>query len=171
MKLIPMKFRDFVWHHNPREIAFECEKAVNELLSPFDSSAIQETGRRNMIIRGEGELYGEDCLEQFEKLFELFQKSGQGVLSIPHISPIYAVFESLKIIGIPRPDVLTYSFVFREVMQSKIEDKPINYTVKYGENLWDVSYRFEISIDRLVELNPNIKRPDIVNEGEVVRLC
>ena len=171
MKLIPMKFGGVVWHHNPREITFECEKNVNELLSPFESSAIQETGRRNMIIKGEGELYGEDCLEQFARLFELFKKSGQGVLAIPQISPVYAVFESLRIIGQPRPDVLTYSFVFREVMQSQSEDKPVNYVVGEDESLWDVSYKFGISIDKLVELNPQFKRPDIVNEGEVIRLC
>ena len=171
MKLVPMRFKGVQWHHNPKEIAFECDKTVNELNSPNGTSYIQNMGRKNMIISGTGELYGNDCLEQFDRLLSLFRQGGQGVLAIPKITPVYAVFESLKIKGEPKPDVLEYSFVFREVMEEKQQDKAQTYAAEEGECLWDISYKFGVPIDTLVKFNPNVKRPDISLEGRVIRLC
>lgn len=171
MKLVPMRFKGFQWHHNPREITFECGRKVNEHKAPFGKAYIQDIGRKNMIVRGTGELYGTDCLEQFDALLQLFKNGGQGVLAIPKLTPIYAVFESIKILGEPKPDVLTYSFVFREVMERKTDVKPLTYVPKAGETLWDISHKFDISIDELVSLNINVKRPDISVEGSVIKLC
>lgn len=171
MKLIPMRFMGFEWHHNPREISFECGKNVSENLIPNSGAEIQDTGRSNMLIRGVGELYGSDCLEQFDALYKLFKKGGAGVLAIENIEPVFAVFEGIKLLGTPREDVLTYSFVFREVMEKKESGSPGLYTAETGESLWDISYIFGIEIDRLVRLNPQIKRPDTVLDGEEVRLC
>ncbi|MGN0501894.1 MAG: LysM peptidoglycan-binding domain-containing protein [Ruminococcus sp.] len=171
MKLVPMRFKGVQWHHNPKEIVFECDKSVKELNSPNGTSYIQNMGRKNMIISGTGELYGNDCLEQFDRLLSLFRQGGQGVLAIPKITPVYAVFESLKIKGEPKPDVLEYSFVFREVMEEKQQDKAQDYTAEEGECLWDISYKFGVPIDTLVRLNSGVKRPDIALGGRVIRLC
>lgn len=170
MKLVPMRFKGFSWHHNPREITFECGRKVNEHKSPFGKAYIQDTGRNNMIVKGVGELYGTDCMEQFNSLLQLFKSGGQGVLAIPKLTPIYAIFESIKILGEPKPDVLTYSFVFREVMERKTDVKPLSYVAE-NETLWDISHKFDISIDELVALNIHIKRPDIVLDGSVIKLC
>ena len=43
--------------------------------------------------------------------------------------------------------------------------------VTQGETLWDISYRFDLPIDALVRLNPQVKRPDVVAEGTVIALC
>lgn len=171
MKLVPMRFKGVQWHHNPREMSFECDRRINEHKSPFGKSYIQDTGRNNMKIRGTGELYGTDCIEQFDILLQLFKKGGQGVLAIPKLTPIFAVFESIKIIGEPKPDVLTYSFVFREIMENKTDEKPISYVAESGETLWDISYKFQVPIDELVCLNFHIRRPDISVEGSVIKLC
>ena len=96
-------------------------------------------------------------------------RQGRG-LSIENVKPFHAVFESLTLIGKPKPDVLTYRFLFREVM-SEADNVPHTYTPGENENLWDVSYRFGIGIEALMALNPQVKRPDILTEGEVVRLC
>ena len=171
MNLVPMRFKGVEWRHNPREISFECSKRVNELHAPYGKSYIQNTGRKCMLIKGEGELYGADCTEQFAALFELFKSGGSGVLAIPKLGALHAEFESLKIKGYPKPDVLTYSFVFREVAQRAVDDKPASYTPFAGETLWDVSYRFDMVIDRLIALNPWVKRPDENLDGKVVALC
>ena len=76
MNLVPMRFKGVEWHHNPREISFSCEQNVSELLSPFGISYIQNTGRKSTVIRGEGELYGEDCAEQFSRLLSLLKSGG-----------------------------------------------------------------------------------------------
>ncbi len=171
MKLIPMRFCGVEWHHNPREIEFECEKNIAELHAPYNSSIVQDTGRKCLIVRGEGELYGEDCTEQFGRLLELFKQGKAGVLSIPKLEPIFAVFESPKIEAQPKPDVLTYSFVFREVMDKKQSAKRIFCVTKNGEDLWDIAYAYSIDINELVRLNPQIRRPDIVEDGSVIVLC
>jgi hypothetical protein len=171
MKLLPMRFMGYEWHHNPREITFECEKTINENLVPMSDSEIQDTGRKNMLIKGVGELYGSDCLEQFEALLSLFKKGGTGVLSVEELEPVFAVFESVKLLGTPREDVLTYSFVFREVMSEKEKAVPCRHIAGNGETLWDISYKYGIVIDELVRLNPQVRRPDILTEGEEVRLC
>ena len=171
MKLVPMRFKGAEWRHNPREISFECTKQVNELHAPYGKSYIQNTGRRNMLIKGEGELYGSDCGEQFARLFSLFKSGGASVLAIPELGTVYAVFEQLKAKGYPKPDILLYSFVFREVMEYETEDRQTSYTAAQGETLWDVSYRFDIVIDRLVALNPQVKRPDENIGGQEVALC
>lgn len=171
MKLAKIRFKGKTWLHNPRELIFGCEKYVSENGSPLGCSYIQTTGRRNMIIKGKGELFGEDCLEQFSQLYELFRRGGSGVLSISKLSPVHAVFESLKITAEPKPDLLEYEFVFREVMENKHSDKLVWYTLSDGECLWDVSYRFGAAIEDLLELNPDFKRPDQTLEGKAVRLC
>lgn len=171
MKLVPMRFKGVQWHHNPREIAFECEKHINELHAPFGRSYVQDTGRRNRLIKGEGELYGADCREQFARLYELFRSGGSGVLAIPGLCTVYAVFEELRLTGYPRPDVLNYRFVFREMMEKVEERTQSAYTPSQGETLWDVSYRFGIVIDRLVALNPWVRRPDEPLGGREVALC
>mgnify|MGYP000765622783 CR=1 FL=1 len=28
MKPVPMKFGEYVWHHNPQNISFECDRSV-----------------------------------------------------------------------------------------------------------------------------------------------
>lgn len=171
MKLVPMKFKGVSWRHNPREIKFECKKSVNELKAPFEKSYIQDMGRKNMLISGTGELYGSDCMQQFNELLELFKEGGSGVLSIPHMPGIFAVFESIKICGEPKPDILEYSFVFREIMEKKSCVPPTMHIVKSGETLWDIAYCYDIPIDLLVKLNPNVKRPDEIYEGAEVVLC
>lgn len=171
MKLANMRFKGVSWYHNPRELSFTCDKYISEKGSPGGGSYIQSTGRKNLRIKGKGELFGEDCLEQFQRLFELFREGGSGILSIAKLSPVYAVFESLKITAAPKPDLLEYEFVFREVMEKKHADKPVVYALADGECLWDVSYKFKVAIETLLELNPEFRRPDEVIAGKAVRLC
>ena len=170
MKLIPMRFKDVTWRHNPRELVFESQKQINELHAPYAGCTVQDTGRRGMTVKGEGELFGADCLAQFESLLALFREGGSGVFSVEGVKPFHAVFESLTLVGKPKPDVLTYRFLFREVM-SEADCTPDTYTAGADESLWDVSYRFGVGIDALMALNPQVRRPDILGEGEVVRLC
>ena len=171
MSLSTMRFKGEQWRHNPREITFESDKFLSEYGSPGGCSYIQSTCRKNMRIKGSGELYGADCLEQFARLYRLFKEGGSGVLSIEGIGSLYAVFESLSVTGKPKPDILEYSFVFREVMEKKRRTLPAEHTAQNGENLWDISYRFGIPVETLLQLNPSVKRPDIIEDGQVIALC
>ena len=89
MTLVPMRFKSYEWRYNPEEISFECEKNVRELYSPKGTAYVQNLGRKNRLIKGKGQLCGEDCHEQFEKLWEVFAEGTVGVLALPFIKPVY----------------------------------------------------------------------------------
>ena len=44
MKPVPMKFGEYVWHHNPQNISFECDRSVAEMKSPFGEYENQRFG-------------------------------------------------------------------------------------------------------------------------------
>lgn len=172
MTLVPMRFKDYEWRYNPEKISFECDKNIKELNSPKSTAYIQNLGRKNRLIKGSGQLCGEDCHEQFAKLWELFEQGGVGVLALPFIKPVYAEFESLTVLGEPVPDMLTYSFVFREAMEYEKEIEITQYSVSKGETLWDVAYKSKVEIEKLLALNSWIKQADqSLKKGEVIKLC
>lgn len=172
MTLVPMRFKNYEWRYNPEEISFECEKNIRELKSPKSTAYIQNLGRKNRLIKGKGQLCGEDCHEQFSKLWEIFEEDGAGVLALAFIKPVYAVFEKLTVIGEPVPDMLTYSFVFRETMECEKSEVSSCCTAQEDECLWDISYRTRAEIETLLILNPQIKRADEpIQNGKEIRLC
>ena len=131
MKPVPMKFGEYVWHHNPQNISFECDRSVAEMKSPF----------------------------------------GKEVLSVPSLPSVYAVFEKLEIKGEPKPNVLEYSFVFREVMEKKQKTVITYFDCENGQTLWDIAYKTGVKIDELVRLNPDVKFPDENLGTRRVKLC
>ena len=96
MKLVPMRFKGVEWHHNPREITFTFDKTVTETPSPFGKAAVQNLGRKNRLIQGEGELYGADCTRQFRRLLELFKSGGSGALAIPKLGTYKAAQQGME---------------------------------------------------------------------------
>ena len=54
MKLAPMRYKDYVWPHNPRvySIDYERKMAVNKV--PFGTYHLQDLGRRGGICRRGG---------------------------------------------------------------------------------------------------------------------
>lgn len=171
MKTVPMSFKGFRWHHNPKTVKFVCGRRVNEHAYPSGFSESEDNGDSCIRVYGEGELFGDDCAEQFESLLRLYRSGGAGVLVIDKLTPLTAVFEELRLIGEPRENVLGYAFVFREADTRRTGNMPERHIAAEGENLWDISYLYGIPIDTLVSLNPRIKRPDIVNAGEVIALA
>jgi len=46
----------------------------------------------------------------------------------------------------------------------------IHYTVKPGDTLWEIAHRFGINLQDLIAANPQIKDPDQINVGDVIRI-
>ena len=65
MILSPMRFKNFVWPHNPRvySIAFERKLAVHKI--PFGRYRVQSLGQTRRVLRGQGEFAGERAYETF----------------------------------------------------------------------------------------------------------
>lgn len=172
MKLVPMRFCSYTWHHNPKSIKVICNKDVVNLCSPYQKHFSNDFGENLKTVSGVGELYGENCLEEYRSLEKVYKLKKQGILSIPKTICMYARFEKLSLIGEAKENVLTYEFVFKETANENTEDDTsIIHTVSQGETLWDIANMYEKKIESLVSLNPQIRYIDDLTDIEKVRVC
>ena len=95
------------------------------------------------------------------------------MLSIGGVPPIKAYLQQLRLKYTPVDDCAEYSFTFVEALDGSCKENstaPTDYTVGENEELWDISAKLNISIDKLMELNPAVKDPTAVAEGERVKI-
>ncbi|MBE6824878.1 MAG: hypothetical protein E7513_05975 [Ruminococcaceae bacterium] len=172
MKLVPMRFMGYMWHHNPKTLEIKSGKRVVSLSVPYSFDVFQNFGENPVKVTGTGELYSNDCLEQFERLNEIYQKGECGVLCLPGLSPMYACFDTLTLIARPTPDVLTYSFSFTQV-KSRPKFSGFTHLVDASgyNSLWEISRKHSVDIATLVMLNPHIMFINDLSKTERVRVC
>ncbi len=117
MILSPMRFKNFVWPHNPRvySIAFERKLAAHKI--PFGRHVIQSLGQTRRVLRGEGEFVGQGAYDTFKKLASVFYEETPGVLVHPVWMTTTAWFAALELRQRPRRDYAAYSFEFWEVVE------------------------------------------------------
>lgn len=72
------------------------------------------------MVEGEGELFGSDALEQFLLLKKMTEQQGSGILSGAGIEPMYAIFDSLQMVGKGGDNTISYTFRF--VQERKMEE-------------------------------------------------
>lgn len=180
MTLTSMSFDGYSWEFNSKYLTFSHEGNVSIPRYPYGGSTLQDFGKQNCIITGSGYFVGENCADMYNRLRDKFNQSGVGVLTLPGFPPINAFFNRLVLKGEPKPDLLSYEFEFIEVDDryqdvselntGMTSEKNIRKVIPNGNTLWDISYKYGINIDRLVEINPHVRRPDIPIEKGTVRL-
>ena len=190
MTLSPMRYKNYNWPHNPRvySIYYESKMAVHK--TPFGLFHLQDLGRTNRIMEGEGEFIGEDAYAQFGKLANVFYNGGPGLLVHPLWQAANAYFVSLRLEQEPRPDYVRYSFAFWEddswytglatratgrESQSASPTSPAQggagyHRVVKGDTLWAIARAYGLSLQELIALNPQIKNPNLIRVGEEVRV-
>ena len=184
MTLTPMRFKTYVWPHNPKvySIDYERKMAVNKL--PFGRYVLQDLGQTNRVMAGEGEFVGEGAYREFGKLASIFYDPGPGQLVHPLWQISNAHFVSLRLEQEPRADYVRYSFVFwedsgqdmavkqvhEEEQQAGTQTTPGTHTVVQGDTLWGIARKYGMSLERLLELNPGIKNPNLIRMGEKGKL-
>lgn len=169
-----MSYKGFVFAVNPSVIKIRHRARLVQNSVPFGADSVRNFGRKACEISGEGSFIGENCAEQFEKLREVFISGSSGLLLLPGLEPFYAFFEELQLLEEPSEELIKYSFVFCEDTSEKhFESSPkMSHTVIGGETLWDISYKYNVAVEKLLDNNPNIIRPDtLLKVGEVIRLC
>ena len=116
MKLSPMRFKNFIWPHNPRvySITYERKMAANKI--PFGRHALQSLGQTRRVFRGEGEFVGEGAYNTFKRLATVFYEETPGPLIHPVWTATTAWFVGLELEQEPRSDYVRYSFEFWEVV-------------------------------------------------------
>ena len=187
MRLTAMRYKDYVWPHNPRVYTIEYERRMGVRKVPFGRYALQDLGPAQRVMRGEGEFVGPDAYQQFKKLATVFYSNGPGLLVHPIWQTSNAYFVELSLQQEPRADYVKYSFAFWEgydghstgvkVEQEKHQETPAPehggkwHTVASGETLWGIARDYGVSLTDIITLNPQIKNPNLIVAGEKVRVA
>ena len=119
MNLSPMRFRSYTWPHNPRVYSIDYHRMVSAHKLPFGLYQLQDLGRTNRVMKGEGEFVGEGAYGQFGQLANTFYAEGPGLLVHPLWQASNAYFVALRLEQEPRPDYVRYSFEFWEEKDRK----------------------------------------------------
>ena len=76
MDLSPMRYKSYTWPHNPRVYSIDYERKMAVHKTPFGLFRLQDLGRTNRIMEGEGEFVGPDAYSQFGQLANMFYNGG-----------------------------------------------------------------------------------------------
>lgn len=167
-----MSFGDFVFPVNPGMIKISHKRTAAVQKVPNENDIVCDMGIGGRVITGEGEFFGDDCEEQFGKLKKIFEKGGAGILYIPSQEPIFAIFKELEFRADDIEGVIKYSFVFVESYENRTVKKFRRCISDGIKTMWDYSYGSGTDIETLMELNPDVTRPDVpVSAGKEVALC
>lgn len=187
MMLAPMRFKDYVWPHNPRIYSIKYRRRVASHRVPFGLYVLQNMGRDNRIFRGEGEFAGDGAYDEFKKLATVFYGTEPGLLVHPLWQEATCYFASLELMQEPREDYVKYSFEFwecydgyeaeLELVASAADDVQVKvseeqwYTVVYGDCLYTIAARHGLSLSQLVELNPQLRNINMIYPGDRIRVA
>ena len=189
MVLSAMRFKDYVWPHNPEkyQVSFRRKLAVHKV--PFGGTVMQDLGCLYRVMEGEGEFVGIGAYEEFKKLLAVFSEGGAGLLVHPVWETEHAHFAELELVEEPRSNYVRYRFVFWEDSsystelavlkreeqtqgqgQGQTEGQAARrtHTVVSGDTLWGISRRYGVSLSDVIALNPQIKNPNLIYPGEQV---
>lgn len=190
MELAPMRFKTFVWPHNPRVYAIRFERKLALHKIPFGRHLLQSLGQTCRVFRGEGEFVGAEAYDTFKRLATVFHEESPGPLIHPVWMSTRAWFVSLRLEEEPRPDYVRYSFEFWEVLDIPVQtglterstgsaagaegsgagQTPVWHTVARGDTLWAVARRYSTTVAVIVALNPALRNPNLILPGQKVRV-
>ena len=173
MKNAPMRFCGIELHHNPAKLTVQNTANIRRRVTPCAPAGADHLGLGLWVFKGEGELYGADCMEQYRKLSECFEASEKGALSLPGFETMIAYLSELSLIAEAEENVAAFRFVFIQAggEGAELSGERTYTTEGDGESLWDIAYRYGKSIDELTRLNPCVTELNSLSAGTRVTLC
>jgi len=188
-KLASMRYKSFVWPHNPRTYTIGYERRMASHDTPHRKSRLEAMGMAHRVMRGEGEFFGPDAYDQFKALACVFYEDTPGLLVHPVWQSVNAYFVELALEQEPRADYVRYSFAFWECGEEEkavglkeiVEAKPEQahaaekedgsyHIVARGDTLWAIANRCGLTLEQLIDRNPGIKNPNLILPGQKVRV-
>lgn len=187
MELSPMRYKDFTWPHNPRTYSIEYRREMGSHKVPFGKYHLQDLGMTHRVLKGEGEFTGPEAYEQFKALASVFYSGGPGMLVHPVWQASNAYFVELSLLQEPRRDYVSYAFTFWESYdgyQTRTRRETAGtviaagggetvhqwHKVARGETLWKIARDYGVELAAVIALNPQIKNPNLVYEGQEVQV-
>jgi len=184
MKLSPMRFKQFIWPHNPRVYSTLCQRNMAVSKIPLGGYHLQNLGQTCRVFRGEGEFTGVGAYDTYKELEAVFREESAGILVHPVWLAVRAWFVSLKLEQEPRSDYVRYSFEFWEASDTgettgetqRLQSVGVEmreerwHTMGQGETLWLVARQYGLTEEQILALNPAVSNPNLVAAGQEVRV-
>jgi LysM repeat protein len=180
-----MRYKDYVWPHNPRTYQIEYKRRVVSHKVPYGLYVLEGMGRDNRVFKGEGEFVGTGAYDEFKKLASVFYGTKPGLLVHPLWQEAQCYFVQLTLLQEPKEDYVSYSFEFWEcydgyetgltqvkttTTETKSESKSY-YTVVSGDCLYNIALKYSLTLAQLIALNPQIKNTNIIYPGDKIRVA
>lgn len=188
MAMSAMRYKDYIWPHNPKVYSITYERKLAMHKVPFGRYQIQDMGMEQRVMKGEGAFVGEDAYEQFKALACVFYEDGAGTLVHPIWQTTSAYFAQLSLAQEPTPNYVAYTFTFWEdysleyaTMEEVDSTSTVGttttasttaayHTVVSGETLWGIAVQYGLALTDLITLNPQIKNPNLILAGDTIWL-
>lgn len=192
-----MRYKNFTWPNNPRTYTIEYRRFMGNHKVPYGRYHLEDMGLTRRVMKGEGEFIGEDAYDQFKALATEFYSEGPGPLIHPVWQGSNAYFVELSLSQEPRRDYVRYTFTFWEsfdgyqgkagLTQEKAgnvavagsgngtqtaarESGEVRHRVKKGESLWKIARDYGVALQTILDLNPQIRNPNLIDVGQEVRV-
>ena len=182
-----MRYKTYTWPHNPETYEITWERKVGLHKIPFGRYCMQDLGITCRVMRGEGVFAGAGAYQEFQKLANVFSRSGPGILSHPVWRAASAYFVKLELKEQPLPDYVRYSFEFWEngiadTGLTKVTSETaasattaaaasaVYYVVRKGDTLWGIAKKYGVNLAALIANNPQIKNPNLIYPGDKVKI-
>ena len=180
MNLTPMRYKNYIWPHNPHtyEVLFSRDMVCRKV--PFGAYVLQNMGRSCRILRSSGEFVGDGAYDEFSRLATVFYENRPGLLVHPIWQESNAYFVELSLREVPTEDYVAYSFEFWESFDQYGdvteagrdgygEPESNRHVLLPGESFWTLAAAYG-GAQKLLELNPQIKNPNLLTAGDTVRI-
>ena len=96
MNLAPMRYKDYVWPHNPETYTISFKRQVAVAKVPFGRYGMQDLGMSYRVMEGEGVFAGKGAYDEFKKLASVFYQGGPGLLIHPVWQASQAYFVAVR---------------------------------------------------------------------------
>ena len=168
MNLAPMRYKDYVWPHNPETYTISFKRQVAVAKVPFGRYGMQDLGMSYRVMEGEGVFAGKGAYDEFKKLASVFYQGGPGLAQQPlenYVRFRFAFWETS-----PLDTSLIRVSGGSGSAGTGTKTASSYYTVKRGDTLWGIANTYGVTLTALLNVNPQIKNPNRIAAGERVTL-